>query len=68
MPNVIVSPHSASTVAAQNSRIVDISLDNLGRFINGQPLRNTSIENAAIEPRSREVQRSRFPEISARNN
>lgn len=40
LPNVIVSPHSASTVAAENSRIVDIFLDNLGRFLDGRPLRN----------------------------
>jgi glyoxylate/hydroxypyruvate reductase A len=38
--NVLISPHSASTVAAENSRIVDIFLDNLGRFLDGRPLRN----------------------------
>jgi glyoxylate/hydroxypyruvate reductase len=37
---VIVSPHSASTVAAENGRIVDIFLDNLGRYLEGRPLRN----------------------------
>lgn len=40
LPNVIVSPHSASTVAAENGRIVDIFLDNLGRFLRNEPLRN----------------------------
>ena len=40
LPNVIVSPHSASTVAAENGRIVDIFLDNLERFLAGRPLRN----------------------------
>jgi len=40
LPNVIFSPHSASTVAAENRRIVDIFLDNLGRFSRGEPLRN----------------------------
>jgi phosphoglycerate dehydrogenase-like enzyme len=40
LPNVIVSPHSASTVAAENSRIVDIFLDNLGRFLDGRHMRN----------------------------
>jgi phosphoglycerate dehydrogenase-like enzyme len=40
LPNVLISPHSASTVDAENSRIVDIFLDNLGRFSSGQPLRN----------------------------
>ena len=37
---MIVSPHSASTVAAENGRIVDIFLDNLDRFRAGRPLRN----------------------------
>jgi phosphoglycerate dehydrogenase-like enzyme len=40
LPNVLISPHSASTVSAENSRIVDIFLDNLGRFTRGEPLRN----------------------------
>jgi glyoxylate/hydroxypyruvate reductase A len=40
LPNVLISPHSASTVAAENSRIVNIFLDNLGRFRDGAPLRN----------------------------
>lgn len=40
LPNVLISPHSASTVAAENSRIVDIFLDNLGRFRDGRSLRN----------------------------
>jgi glyoxylate/hydroxypyruvate reductase len=40
LPNVLVSPHSASTVAAENGRIVDIFLDNLDRFLGGRPLRN----------------------------
>jgi phosphoglycerate dehydrogenase-like enzyme len=40
LPNVIVSPHSASTVAAENGRIVEIFLDNLGRYLDGRPMRN----------------------------
>lgn len=40
MPNVLISPHSASTVEAENTRIVDIFLDNLERFAGGRPLRN----------------------------
>lgn len=40
LPNTIISPHSASTVAAENGRIVDIFLDNLDRFLGGRPLRN----------------------------
>jgi glyoxylate/hydroxypyruvate reductase A len=40
LPNVIISPHSASTVAAENGHIVDIFLDNLDRYLGGRPLRN----------------------------
>ena len=40
MPNVFVSPHSASTVADENARIVELFVDNLRRFLDGQPLRN----------------------------
>jgi phosphoglycerate dehydrogenase-like enzyme len=40
MPNVIVSPHSASTVVEENDRIVDLFIDNLHRFLDGQPLVN----------------------------
>ncbi len=40
LPNTLISPHSASTVAAENGRIVDIFLDNLERYLEGRPLRN----------------------------
>jgi glyoxylate/hydroxypyruvate reductase A len=40
LSNVLVSPHSASTVATENDAIVDLFLDNLERFLAGRPLRN----------------------------
>jgi phosphoglycerate dehydrogenase-like enzyme len=40
MPNVIVSPHSASTVTQENARITELFCDNLRRYLDGQPLRN----------------------------
>jgi phosphoglycerate dehydrogenase-like enzyme len=40
LPNVLISPHSASTVEAENSRIVDIFLANLERYLDGLPLIN----------------------------
>jgi glyoxylate/hydroxypyruvate reductase A len=40
LPNVLISPHSASTVHAENSRIVDIFLANLRRYLDGEPLIN----------------------------
>ena len=38
--NVIVSPHSASTVATENAALTDLFLDNLTRLTAGTPLRN----------------------------
>ena len=40
MPNVLVSPHSASTSDRENGRITDLFCDNLRRFLRGEPLRN----------------------------
>jgi len=40
MPNVIISPHSASTVTQENARITELFCDNLRRYLAGQPLRN----------------------------
>lgn len=40
MPNVLVSPHSASTSDRENGRITALFCDNLRRFLAGQPLRN----------------------------
>ncbi len=36
MPNVLVSPHSASTVAAENRRIVDIFCRNIECYLDGR--------------------------------
>ena len=40
LPNVLISPHSASTLANENEVIVDLFVDNLHRWRDGQPLRN----------------------------
>jgi len=40
MPNVLVSPHSASTSDRENARITELFCDNLRRFVSGEPLRN----------------------------
>ena len=40
LPNVFVSPHSASTVAAENARIVELFQENIRRYLEGQPLLN----------------------------
>ena len=40
MPNVMVSPHSASTSDRENERITDLFVDNLRRYLDGKPLRN----------------------------
>jgi glyoxylate/hydroxypyruvate reductase len=40
MPNVLITPHSMSTVSGENARIVDLFIDNLHRFLDGRPMRN----------------------------
>jgi phosphoglycerate dehydrogenase-like enzyme len=40
MPNVIVSPHSASTSDRENGRITDLFCENLRRYLAGEPLLN----------------------------
>jgi glyoxylate/hydroxypyruvate reductase len=40
MPNVIVSPHSASTVTKENDRLVELFIENLHRYLDGRPLVN----------------------------
>jgi phosphoglycerate dehydrogenase-like enzyme len=40
LPNVIVSPHSASTTDRENQRITDIFCENLKRFLAGEALIN----------------------------
>ena len=40
LPNVLVSPHSASTVPQENTRIVEIFCENLRAYLDGEPLRN----------------------------
>ena len=46
MPNVIVSPHTASHSLGQNEAIFGIFLDNLARFRSGAGLRN-DVDNLA---------------------
>ena len=40
MPNVLVSPHSASTSDRENARLTDLFCRNLRRFLAGEPLEN----------------------------
>ncbi len=40
MPNVLISPHSASTSDNENSRLTDLFCENLRRFLAGESLRN----------------------------
>jgi glyoxylate/hydroxypyruvate reductase A len=40
MPNVIISPHSASTVTQENDRLVDLFIENLHRYLDGRPMVN----------------------------
>jgi phosphoglycerate dehydrogenase-like enzyme len=40
LPNVLVTPHAAALSARENERIVELFVDNLGRYLDGRPLRN----------------------------
>jgi phosphoglycerate dehydrogenase-like enzyme len=40
LPNVVISPHSASIVPAENELITELFCGNLRRWLAGQPLRN----------------------------
>jgi phosphoglycerate dehydrogenase-like enzyme len=40
MPNVLVSPHSASTADSENAKLTDLFCENLRRYLASQPLLN----------------------------
>jgi phosphoglycerate dehydrogenase-like enzyme len=40
LPNVLLSPHSASTAAQENEVLTDLFIDNLQRYLDGRELRN----------------------------
>ena len=40
MPNVIITPHNSGSTALANHRGAQIFLDNMGRFVRGEALRN----------------------------
>jgi phosphoglycerate dehydrogenase-like enzyme len=46
LPNVIVTPHNGATTPATHQRGVDIFIDNLQRYVVGQPLRNVVDKSA----------------------
>ncbi|GAA4431867.1 D-2-hydroxyacid dehydrogenase [Georgenia halophila] len=46
LPNVIVTPHNGATTPQTKARGVDIYLDNVRRFLTGEPLRNV-VDKAA---------------------
>ena len=49
LPNVLVSPHSASTVAEENDRIVEIFCENLQAYLAGRPLRTCSTPTCSTD-------------------
>ncbi len=46
MPDVIISPHSASTVADENRLLTDLFVENIGRWLAGEPLCNVFDKDA----------------------
>ncbi|WP_210496889.1 D-2-hydroxyacid dehydrogenase [Microvirga antarctica] len=47
MPNVLISPHSASTAPSENRKIVEIFVKNLGHFMSGEPNRMINVLDKA---------------------
>jgi glyoxylate/hydroxypyruvate reductase A len=45
MSNVLISPHSASTVDAENEKLTKLFRDNLRTYLDGKPLRNVLNKN-----------------------
>lgn len=45
MPNVLISAHTAGASSDYDSRVASIFMDNLQRFLDGQPLRNLAIRS-----------------------
>jgi phosphoglycerate dehydrogenase-like enzyme len=40
LDTVLISPHSASTMVTENATLTELFIDNLGRYLRGEPLRN----------------------------
>jgi glyoxylate/hydroxypyruvate reductase A len=40
MPNVLISPHSASAADSEKAKLTDLFCDNLRRYLAGEPLNN----------------------------
>jgi glyoxylate/hydroxypyruvate reductase len=40
MPNVLISPHSASTADTENAKLTDLFCENLGRYLRGEAMLN----------------------------
>ena len=40
MPNVIISPHSASTADTENAKLVELFCENMDAFLADRPLKN----------------------------
>jgi phosphoglycerate dehydrogenase-like enzyme len=40
LPNVLLSPHSAAVIAGRPPKLLELTVDNLRRYVTGEPLRN----------------------------
>ena len=47
LPNVIITPHSSGTSVGNLHRATEIFVDNLGRYVRGEPLRNEVVATHA---------------------
>ncbi len=45
MPNVIITPHASGVTERTHRLAIDIFIDNLGRHLRGEPLRNVTVDD-----------------------
>ena len=48
LPNVMICPHSASTVTTENAKITALFCENLGHYLNGRPDRLRNVLDKAL--------------------
>ena len=53
LPNVIISPHTSGSSDGTTRRVAEIFLDNLGRYVRDEPLRNEVTPRATASPHGR---------------
>jgi phosphoglycerate dehydrogenase-like enzyme len=61
MPNVIVSPHMSGDVVGWEGRVVDVFIENLERWLRGEPLHNIVDKSRGFVPTAAAGEPGRLP-------